>query len=179
MKKGFTLLEIVVTIAIVGILLTIVVFSVRKTLVNSRDSKREINMEQIVLSLNMFYREYGCMPITYGTACSPAIDYFQDDLNSGWDYSSIGGGFMTFLEDAGFEPVALDPLNNMTGDASPSGTYAYRYYCYTPDDWPTEVDEPLGVALDYWKEGEVWEEESPIHILTPVQSPDVPEFPCS
>ncbi|MBI3634286.1 MAG: hypothetical protein HY228_01555 [Candidatus Yonathbacteria bacterium] len=49
----------------------------------------------------------------------------------------------------------VDPINNMTGDGIPSGTYAYRYYCYNQAG-------SYGPSLSYWKEsGEV------VNVLTP------------
>ena len=45
--------------------------------------------------------------------------------------------------------VPVDPLNNMTGDASPPGTYAYRYYCYPNGSYP-------GLVLYYWSESGGW-----------------------
>lgn len=98
-------------------------------------------MHQIMLALNLFYDKYGCLPITSGTTCSGAGTYSQADAGS-WDYSSQGGGFMTFLQNSGYIPSApSDPVNNMTGDGSPAGTFAYRYYCYGN-----------GPSLYYWRE---------------------------
>lgn len=53
---------------------------------------------------------------------------------------------MTFLQTSGIMPkVPVDPINNMTGDGTPSGTYAYRYYCYTANPYS-------GPHLGYWSE---------------------------
>jgi hypothetical protein len=53
---------------------------------------------------------------------------------------------MDFLRTAGYiSSVPVDPLNNMTGDASPAGTYAFRYYCYTSAP-------NFGPHLGYWSE---------------------------
>lgn len=100
-------------------------------------------MYQILLALNLFYSENGCLPTTSGSTCLGATGY--NEANSGgWDYSSQGG-FMAFLKDNKFMPSdPFDPINNMTGDGTPSGTYSYRYNCYTSG--------PYGPHLGYWKE---------------------------
>jgi hypothetical protein len=96
-------------------------------------------MRQIVNALNMFYNEHDCLPITNASACPGAGSYIESNAG-GWDYSSQSG-FMTFLANGGFLPNVVDPVNNMTGDGSPAGTFAYRYYCY-----------PDGPSLAYWRE---------------------------
>ena len=135
-----------VVIAIIGLLSSIVLASLNTARARARDAVRAQNMRSIVTALQMYHLEYGCVPITQGnTTCGPAVGTYSDANAGDWDYSSQGG-FMGFLVTAGFmAKVPVDPLNNMTGDAVPSGTYAFRYYCY-PSAW----DE--GVHLGYWKE---------------------------
>lgn len=139
-SKGFTLIELLVVISIISLLSSVVLASVNSARVKARDARRASDMHQIVLALNLFYDKYGCLPVTYGTSCAGAGVYLEQ--NAGWwDYSSQGD-FMTFLKDSGFmSSVPVDPVNNMTGDASPAGTFAYQYYCY-----------PDGPVLGYWKE---------------------------
>jgi hypothetical protein len=85
--------------------------------------------------LNLYNDQYGCLPVTYGTACPGAGGYYETNAGS-WDYSSQGG-FMTFLQTSGIMPkVPVDPINNTTGDGTPAGSTAYRYYCY-PGNGPT------------------------------------------
>lgn len=90
----------------------------------------------------MFYDKYGYLPIVAGSIYTPA---YSENNSGGWDYSSQGG-FMTFLQTNGnFSKVPVDPVNNMTADESPSGTYAYRYYCYYGPTY-------YGLHLSYWSE---------------------------
>jgi prepilin-type N-terminal cleavage/methylation domain-containing protein len=143
-KSGFTLIELLVVIAIIGILATVIIVSLNSARVKARDAKRASEMEEIFKALYLFYDKYGCLPVTYGSSCPGAGGYLE--VNSGgWDYSSQGE-FLTFLHTSGIMPnVPVDPVNNMTGDGSPAGTFAYRYYCYSGGSYP-------GLHLGYWNE---------------------------
>jgi prepilin-type N-terminal cleavage/methylation domain-containing protein len=143
-QKGFTLIELLVVIAIIGLLSSVILVAVSSTRVKARDAKRAADMEQIYKALNMYFHNYGCLPITAGSACPGAGGYAEANAG-GWDYSSQGG-FMTFLQNSGImSKVPVDPINNMTGDTLPAGTFAYKYYCYSSGTHP-------GLHLGYWRE---------------------------
>ena len=151
-KKGFTIIELIVVIAIIAVLASIILVSVNQYQAKARDAKRVADMNQILKALNIYQATYGCIPITYGTTCPGAGGY--SDYNSGsWDYSSqptATPAFMSFLVSSGImSKVPVDPINNMTGDSSPSGTYAYKYYCYD-----------TGLHLGYFKESGGWSEKT-------------------
>jgi len=122
-NKGFTLIELLVVIAIIGILTSVVLASVNSARIKSRDARRAADMHEIFTALNMYFLDYGYLPITSA--------YGEYD-SGGWDYSSQKE-FMTFLKTAGYMAnIPIDPINDMTGDWT-VGKYAYRYYCYPSD----------------------------------------------
>lgn len=141
-KKGFTLIELLVVIAIIGLLSTIAVISLSNTRVKARDAKRAADMRQILTALNLYQDQYDCLPITNLSTCPGNGGY--SEWNAGaWDYSSQGG-FLTFLQTSGImSKVPVDPINNMTGDGTPAGSYSYRYFCY-----------PSGPHLVYFRESD-------------------------
>jgi prepilin-type N-terminal cleavage/methylation domain-containing protein len=139
-KKGFTLVELLVVISIIGLLSTIAVVSLGGSRAKARDAKRLADMRQLMTALNLYQEVNGCLPITNASTCPGNGGY--SEWNAGaWDYSSQGG-FMTFLVSSGLmAKVPVDPINNMTGDGSPAGSYGYFYYCY-----------PSGPSLGYFPE---------------------------
>lgn len=154
-NTGFTLIELLVVIAIIGLLASVVLVGVNSARIKARDAKRAADMVQIYKALMIFNQDNGCLPKTSGTACLNAIGYKHNE-NGQWDYSSQNGvngagdtGFLSFLQTAGYmSKVPVDPINNMTGDGSPNGTYGYRYFCY----WSGAADP--GLHLGYYKEAD-------------------------
>lgn len=67
-KKGFTLIELMVVMAIMGVLSTIVLGSVSNHRAKARDTKRRMELKQINLAINLFYTTYGRMPKNYNCA---------------------------------------------------------------------------------------------------------------
>lgn len=128
-----------VVITIIGVLMAAGLVSYSSIIKSTRDSRRAQDMDLVVQALKQFYIQYGCLPIVLGSTC---VSGYSEANFGGWDYSSQGNGFMSFLTTAGFlQKDVADPINNMTGDNTPAGTYAYRYYCY-----------PTGPVLGYFKE---------------------------
>lgn len=55
MRRGFTIVELVITITIMGILLTLAVVNLTTTEVNGRDAERKGDIEAIALALESYY----------------------------------------------------------------------------------------------------------------------------
>jgi prepilin-type N-terminal cleavage/methylation domain-containing protein len=147
-KQGFTLLELLIVIAIIGILSSVVLVSLNNTRKKARDTQRKSDINQIVKALQSYFLEYVDLPTTnlYGesTTTNPG--------SGGFD-SSAQGGFMTFLTGTPpgypnvnrnntkyFNQVPVDPKNNSCdayfwiecGNAPGTPAYSYRYYYYSP-----------------------------------------------
>lgn len=144
-QKAFTLVELLVVIAIIVLLASVVLIAVNQNRRKARDTKRAADIDQIYKALVFYNETYGCLPRTSVTIC-PGAGAYSEPNAGGWDYSSQGG-FMTFLSTAGImATVPVDPLNTMTGDGTPAGTYAYKYFCY-----PSAAGSP-GLHLGYYSE---------------------------
>lgn len=61
-KKAFTLIEIIVAISIIAVILTISIFSYSEIRSNGRNFKRVSDINQLQLSLEMYYRDVGFYP---------------------------------------------------------------------------------------------------------------------
>ena len=146
-SRGFTLVELLVVISIISLLSSLVFSGLNNAKIRARDAERQSDMNQIYKALNLYFDTYGCLPTTSGSTCGTASGgaYSQSE-NGGWDYSSQGSGFLTFLQTAGlFTTVPVDPINSVTGVYQP-GQYAYRYYCYVTGQFA------VGLHLGYWSE---------------------------
>ena len=63
-KNGFTLIEIIVSLFIIGLIITIANISINKIREKGRDVKRIDNIKQIQLALEMYRRDVGSYPET-------------------------------------------------------------------------------------------------------------------
>ena len=74
-NKGFTIIELIVVIAIVAVLATIIITSVNQFQAKARDAKRKADISQIVKGLGMYYILHGSYPAnSYGGACGTALN---------------------------------------------------------------------------------------------------------
>jgi type II secretion system protein G len=72
-KKGFTLVELLIVMAIISILATLIVGGFRSSQMRGRDGARKSDLKQISNALELFYSDYGKYPPASGTqiaACS-------------------------------------------------------------------------------------------------------------
>ena len=70
-NSGFTLVELIFTFAIIGILAAIVLTGVGKARVAARDSQRMKDLETIQAAVEVYYRDHGHYPVS---ACSGNAD---------------------------------------------------------------------------------------------------------
>lgn len=71
-KRGFTLIELLVVIAIIGVLSSVVLASLNTARQKSRDAKRQSDIKQLQLALQLYFDTNGSYPPTSGTTCVSA-----------------------------------------------------------------------------------------------------------
>lgn len=106
MKKGFTLIEILVTVTIIAVLLAVAAVSYRSINQRSRDARRRSDVEQLRSSLEMYRTDNGSYP-----------------SGIGWEGTWVGtdnSDLATLLESY-LSPLPVDPTGGVDG-----------YYFYTP-----------------------------------------------
>jgi prepilin-type N-terminal cleavage/methylation domain-containing protein len=69
-RRGFTLVELLVVMAIISILSTLIVGGFRSSQMRGRDAQRKSDLKQIANSLELFYQDYGKYPAASGTQIS-------------------------------------------------------------------------------------------------------------
>lgn len=112
MKKGFTLVELLIVVAIIGLLTGMVVISIQHVKAKARDSQRVSDINSISTALALYHNDFNAYPI-------------YDGYITGTDFLS------TTLESAGtMSSVPADPLN--------SGDYRYYYQSVEGTDYYLE-----------------------------------------
>jgi len=122
-KTGFTLIEMIVVITIVGLLASAVTVGFGRQRAKSRDARRIADMSNARTAAESYIGERGNLP-------QPSTSE-----NCGWDMSSLptsNPDFMKFLVDAGYLQNTLkDPINEIPTTSTPCETafnYYYHYY---------------------------------------------------
>jgi len=129
-KKGFTIIELLVVMAIIAILAAAALIGLSRQQAKARDTSRISDISKI--------RTYLADYISEKNEPKTTTEYGGTDSGN-WDYSSQTGGvkvanpeFLKFLTAEGYAAeIPKDPINDGTGDVHYGGTgYAYAYYYY-------------------------------------------------
>lgn len=119
-NKGFTLVELLVVISIIGILSSFAVVSLNTARIKARDALRKGDMAQVRTALNLYYDDNLSYPI-----CGTWDD--EDGYFGGTPecYLTLDGEFTT-----GSRPymdiIPMDP-KNIDNTLASNPTYIYRY----------------------------------------------------
>jgi prepilin-type N-terminal cleavage/methylation domain-containing protein len=146
--KAFTLIEILIVIAIIGILISVSVVGLSSFRENSRDSARIANVAQISLALDLYYGACKQYPATLaaaaanGCASGTTLGTFADNgiptdpFGASYSYATSGAGnnhdefvLRATLERENRELASdLDGVSNKGVSLDCTDTPAY-YYC--------------------------------------------------
>jgi prepilin-type N-terminal cleavage/methylation domain-containing protein len=87
-KKGFSLIEIMVAVAIMAVLSTIALFGIKQAQASARDTERAQIMNGFRVAMEKYYADKGIYPTGGSSAsyCSPPIDpaAFYSTPNAAW-----------------------------------------------------------------------------------------------
>ncbi|MFZ5932787.1 MAG: type II secretion system protein [Patescibacteria group bacterium] len=113
--KGFTLVELLVVMAILAILSTVIISGFRSSQMRGRDAQRKSDLKQVANALELFFADYGKYPPASGTqvaACS-----YNPGTGAGtacaWGSGTVSDGKTTYMK-----TIAKDPVS--------SQNYVYR-----------------------------------------------------
>jgi len=122
MKRGFTVVELMVVIAIIGVLAVMIIPNLSKFVIKARDARRKADLNSIQLALESYFEDNSFYPPGGITGSCP----------TGWDcntykYSTSGPQWIpeitTYVRGG---TVPQDPINNTAGPWS-DGYYSYAY----------------------------------------------------
>jgi type II secretion system protein G len=130
-KKGFTLIEVLVVVSIIGVLSSTILSSLNTSQARARDARRLQDLKQIGNALNMYYADYGEYPQTNGA--------YWSSTNLSWD------NLENLLVPKYISKLPVDPINDAPylgtiPSKTATGIYAYWYIIYTPSYNKVEYD---------------------------------------
>jgi len=122
-KPGFTLMEILISIAIIAVLTAIGIVSYSSINRGARNAKRRADIEQIRSALELYRSDLGFYPAVHTSALGDADDLVESDPN-----------FSTYLSQIPRDPKGVEYMYKATGLNGGS----YYGYCLAAQTEPTD-----------------------------------------
>lgn len=110
---GFTLVELLVVIAVFAMLISLVIVSTGQSKEKARDARRESDIKQIQVALGLYNSSLGRFPVCESEV---VIEGSADCMST-----ALGG------ERAVSGSVAIDPLGGSSGACGDAGSFVYCY----------------------------------------------------
>lgn len=82
-NRGFTLIELIVVMAVIGVLSTLIINNLNDSRGRARDAQRKQNLNQLKTALRMYYNDYQAYPANSGNTilgCGDGNDACSDDF---------------------------------------------------------------------------------------------------
>jgi len=119
-KSGFTIVELLIVIVVIGILASIVIVSYNKVQSQARDSKRKTDVSNMIKALELYYSDNGKYPTASGTNSSVNGSWYSSDTTSWSSFKGVLTGAI--------DTLPSDPKNSAGAVTSVSTAYNYAYF---------------------------------------------------
>lgn len=116
--KGFTLVELLVVVAIIGLLAGIIIISLNNARIRARDARRLSDIRAIISALELYYNDNESYPARTTDSCCNGWDQGPCDGDNTFIAGLISGGYIS--------EVPVDPSGG-----SGISCYGYNYYVYS------------------------------------------------
>lgn len=125
MKKGFTLVELLIVIVIIGVLVAVVSTNLVAARDRAKDAQKKTNLQQLKLALRLYYTDYGRFP--------------ADGSPVGFSFMACGAtGSSTCAGSTSFSANNKEYMNKIPRNSG--GQYDFNYYsCSNGDDFRLKV----------------------------------------
>ena len=170
-RRGFTIVELIIVIAIMGILLVLAVVNLRSTQINARDEQRKANVDAIAQNLEVFYRSGYSGSTVVGQYPATTIVGQETTILPDIDPKSLVSPSSTTDPNTLVAPstgtsslVAATNATQTTAGVSPQPSSSNDVYVYQPlkttdggNTWTVcsgGTDECRKYNLYYWHEGD-------------------------
>ncbi|MES2436700.1 MAG: type II secretion system protein [Patescibacteria group bacterium] len=162
-EKGFTVIELIVVFAIIGLLSSFVLTTTSTARFNARSAQRLADLGQIHVALELYYDEHQSYPPSSG----------WNGIYSCWGYASTdsnANGWISQLVPRYIYKLPRDPRNHINCDAQyiySSNTVDYKLIAHNPENCMGETRRNLPLrdptrggnngcwAFGYWTPGAV------------------------
>ncbi len=139
-KSGFTLVEILIVIVIVGILATIGFGSFQSSQLKSRDASRKSDLKQIGSALETYYNDHGQYPTDSGGAINGC---------NGAQPCTWGEPFVDDKGTVYMIKLPFDPQESRNYYYSSSDGSSYQIYAGLENDLDRDIPEVGGEPAEY------------------------------
>ncbi|MGB3945814.1 MAG: prepilin-type N-terminal cleavage/methylation domain-containing protein [Candidatus Saccharimonadales bacterium] len=120
-RSGFTIVELLIVIVIIGILASITIVAFSGVQARARDSQRQTDITAIRKAMELYFADNGTYPSTHcslGAGCK---------INSGWNTTSDGSwsNLSSQLAPKYIDKLPSDPLASTANPSAIGGGYNY------------------------------------------------------
>jgi len=128
-QQGFTIIELLVVISIIGLLSSIVMYATVSARVKGRDAKRVQDLQVIAQALDMYYQDNGTYPVPSGAEYwFSAANYPSGDTYEAYNWANFQIALAPYIA-----KLPVDPINNNSASWVPGGyNYSYGWVAINP-----------------------------------------------